>query len=97
MPAQSTLSSAPLSERTRYRVLLPNGAIRHLRSRAHFFEENGHGIFIGAEWDVTADVLLLHGWPDAPPDYVHRRLGGSRSLIVAAPEHWAAHGVPASG
>jgi len=43
---------------------------------------------------VTADVLLLHGWPDAPPDYVHHRLGGARSLIAAAPEHWAAHGVP---
>ena len=42
----------------------------------------------------TADVLLLHGWPEVPPDYVHRKLGGTRSLIVAAPEYWAAHGVP---
>jgi len=43
---------------------------------------------------VSADVLLLHGWPEVPPDYVHRRLGGTRSLIMAAPQYWAAHGVP---
>ncbi|MFT3956071.1 MAG: LysR substrate-binding domain-containing protein [Piscinibacter sp.] len=43
---------------------------------------------------ATADVLLLHGWPEVPPDYVHRRLGGARSLIMAAPDHWAVHGVP---
>jgi len=43
---------------------------------------------------LSADVMLLHGWPEVPPDYVHRRLGGSRSLIMAAPEHWAVHGVP---
>lgn len=42
----------------------------------------------------SADVLLLHGWPEVPPDYVHRRLGGDRSLIMAAPEHWAARGIP---
>jgi DNA-binding transcriptional LysR family regulator len=42
----------------------------------------------------SADVLLLHGWPEVPPDYVHRKLGGARSLIMAAPEHWAMHGVP---
>jgi DNA-binding transcriptional LysR family regulator len=43
---------------------------------------------------ATADVLLLHGWPEVPPDYVHRKLGQAGSLIMAAPEHWAAHGVP---
>ncbi|MEY4751281.1 MAG: hypothetical protein RIQ60_3495 [Pseudomonadota bacterium] len=42
----------------------------------------------------SADVLLLHGWPDVPADYVHRVLGGARSLIMAAPDHWARHGVP---
>jgi diguanylate cyclase (GGDEF)-like protein len=41
-----------------FRIVLPNGDVRHLRSRAHYYE-NGHtGTFIGAEWDVTADVLL---------------------------------------
>lgn len=43
---------------------------------------------------TTADVLLLHGWPEVPPDYVHRKLGGARSLIMAAPDYWASHGVP---
>ncbi len=43
---------------------------------------------------LTADVLLLHGWPEVPPDYVHRQLGASRTLIMASPAHWAQHGVP---
>lgn len=42
----------------------------------------------------TADVLLLLGWPEVPPDFVHRQLGGERSLAMAAPDYWAAHGVP---
>ncbi|MDH5540355.1 MAG: LysR substrate-binding domain-containing protein [Rhizobacter sp.] len=41
-----------------------------------------------------ADVLLLHGWPEAPPDHVHRKLGMAHSLIMAAPGYWAAQGVP---
>lgn len=49
---------------------------------------------IGDADAATADVLLLHGWPEVPPDYVHRKLGGARSQIMAAPEYWAAHGVP---
>lgn len=49
---------------------------------------------IGDADALTADVLILHGWPEVPPDYVHYQLGGARSLIMAAPEHWAAHGVP---
>lgn len=49
---------------------------------------------IGDADALTADVLLLHGWPEVPPDYVHRQLGGSRSLIMAAPDYWALHGVP---
>ncbi|CAD5372729.1 HTH lysR-type domain-containing protein [Rubrivivax sp. A210] len=49
---------------------------------------------IGDADATSADVLLLHGWPEVPPDYVHRKLGDARGLIMAAPEHWAAHGVP---
>lgn len=41
-----------------YRIVLPNGETRYLRSRAHCFEEDGNITFIGVEWDVTADVLL---------------------------------------
>lgn len=43
---------------------------------------------------TTADVLLLHGWPEATQDYVHRKLGMASSLVMAAPEYWAARGVP---
>lgn len=49
---------------------------------------------IGDADAAAADVLLLHGWPEVPPDYVHRQLGGARSQIMAAPAYWAAHGVP---
>lgn len=41
-----------------YRIVLPDGEIRYLRSRAYCFEENGNITLIGVEWDVTADVLL---------------------------------------
>lgn len=49
---------------------------------------------IGDTDAMTADVLLLHGWPEVPADYVHRELGGGRSLIMAAPGYWATHGIP---
>ncbi|KQV83789.1 GGDEF domain-containing phosphodiesterase [Rhizobium sp. Root1220] len=42
-----------------FRIVWPNGEIRHIRSRAHFYvNEEGAPSFIGAEWDVTADVRL---------------------------------------
>lgn len=44
---------------SQFRIILPSGEVRYLRSRAHFFEgPDGEPSFIGAEWDVTADVLL---------------------------------------
>jgi diguanylate cyclase len=44
---------------SQFRIVRTDGDIRHLRSKAHFFEGPG-GVpsFIGAEWDITADVLL---------------------------------------
>lgn len=52
-----------ISERSDYasqfRIIRPDGVIRYLRSRAKFFiDGNGEPCFIGAEWDVTDDVLL---------------------------------------
>lgn len=41
-----------------FRIVLPNGDIRHIRSRAHYFEEAGRATLIGAEWDITADIQL---------------------------------------
>ncbi len=43
---------------------------------------------------ASADVLLLHGWPEVTQDFVHRKLGMGRSLVMAAPAYWAAHGLP---
>jgi diguanylate cyclase (GGDEF)-like protein/PAS domain S-box-containing protein len=44
---------------SQFRILLPDGDIRHLRSRAQVFEDaDGALKIIGTEWDVSADVLL---------------------------------------
>ncbi|WP_184459168.1 EAL domain-containing protein [Rhizobium aethiopicum] len=42
-----------------FRIVRPDGAIRYLRSRARYFvDAAGDPCFVGAEWDVTDDVLL---------------------------------------
>ncbi|WP_181169938.1 EAL domain-containing protein [Mesorhizobium sp. B2-3-13] len=42
-----------------YRVVRPDGEIRHVRSRAMFYETaNNSPRMVGAEWDVTSDVML---------------------------------------
>lgn len=44
---------------SQFRILLPDGKVRHLRSRAHYYEDhNGIPFYIGAEWDVTSDVMM---------------------------------------
>ncbi len=44
---------------SQFRIVLPSGEVRYIRSRAHFYEDlDGSPSFIGAEWDVTADILL---------------------------------------
>ncbi|MGJ7041143.1 diguanylate cyclase (GGDEF)-like protein/PAS domain S-box-containing protein [Shinella sp. BE166] len=44
---------------SQFRILLPDGQMRHVRSRAHYYEnQDGTPFFIGAEWDVTADVMM---------------------------------------
>ncbi|WP_181183704.1 MULTISPECIES: EAL domain-containing protein [unclassified Mesorhizobium] len=44
---------------SQYRLLLPDGSIRHVRARAKFLQDIGDTPkMIGAEWDVTSDVLL---------------------------------------
>ena len=42
-----------------YRIVRPDGEIRYLRARASYYQDgNDTPKLIGAEWDVTADVLL---------------------------------------
>jgi diguanylate cyclase (GGDEF)-like protein len=44
---------------SQFRIVLPGGEVRHLRSRARYYEDaEGAPSFIGVEWDITADVLL---------------------------------------
>ncbi|MGO7418386.1 PAS domain-containing protein, partial [Rhizobium ruizarguesonis] len=39
---------------SQFRIVLPSGEIRNLRSRANFYvDAGGLPSFIGAEWDVT--------------------------------------------
>jgi DNA-binding transcriptional LysR family regulator len=40
------------------------------------------------------DVLLVLGWPDHVGDLVHQKIGAASFVVCAAPEYWAAHGVP---
>ncbi|TCR71766.1 EAL domain-containing protein [Rhizobium sp. BK376] len=43
---------------SQFRIIRPNGEIRHVRSRAKYFVDGkGEECFIGAEWDITEDVL----------------------------------------
>lgn len=43
---------------SRFRIIRPDGEVRHIQSRAHYHQnQNGDALMIGAEWDVTADVL----------------------------------------
>lgn len=42
---------------------------------------------------APAEVLLLHGWPEAD-DLVHLRLGQAAGVIAASPAYWAQFGQP---
>lgn len=58
----STIFKAAIANRSDYasdfRIIRPGGEIRHIRSRAQYFvDAQGEPCFIGAEWDVTEDVL----------------------------------------
>ena len=42
-----------------FRIIWPDGGIRHLRSRArHYVNDDGEPCLIGGEWDVTDHVLM---------------------------------------
>ncbi|KUM23387.1 histidine kinase [Mesorhizobium loti] len=44
---------------SQYRLLRQDGTVRHVRARASYFQDgDGTPKMIGAEWDVTSDVLL---------------------------------------
>lgn len=73
-----------------FRIILPNGETRHIRSSAHFFEgADGAPSFIGAEWDVTADVLLNRELADQKSMAEARAVALERSQALI--EHAANH------
>ncbi|MCO4317613.1 EAL domain-containing protein [Phyllobacterium sp. 21LDTY02-6] len=41
-----------------YRIVWPDGSIHYMRSRAYRYEDGAATTYIGAEWDVSADVQL---------------------------------------
>ncbi|TXI09390.1 MAG: EAL domain-containing protein [Rhizobium sp.] len=82
---------------SQFRIILPSGEVRHLRSRAHYYEgADGAPSFIGAEWDVTADVLLNRELASQKAIAEARAvaLEQSRSRIEHAADHDYLTGLP---
>lgn len=82
---------------SQFRIILPNGETRHIRSTAHFFEgPGGAPSFIGAEWDVTADVLLNRELADQKAVAEARAVALERSqaLVQHAANHDYLTGLP---
>jgi diguanylate cyclase (GGDEF)-like protein len=74
---------------SQYRVMLPNGVVRHLRARAKCYTDGADHKMVGAEWDVTADVALTRELERA------RNLAETRNAELEAAtarnEHTALH------
>jgi len=90
-----------VTERGRYdsqfRIVLPGGEIRHLRSRGHYYvNENGEPSVIGAEWDVTEDVVLHHALQTQKTQLEERarELADSYAEIEHAAQHDYLTGLP---
>ncbi|SFI80516.1 diguanylate cyclase (GGDEF) domain-containing protein [Phyllobacterium sp. CL33Tsu] len=79
-----------------FRVILPNGDIRHIRSRAHYYDDGSSGTFVGAEWDVTADVMLTRELSNQKAIAEARTLAleASTAQIEYAAEHDYLTGLP---
>ena len=79
-----------------FRIVVAEGEIRHIRSRAHFYEDNTGGTFVGAEWDVTADVMLTRELSHQKAIAEARALAleASSSQIEYAAEHDYLTGLP---
>ena len=54
-----TAAAAGTSFQTQYRLLLPDGKIRHVRESAKIYQDPGGPVrIVGVNWDVTDDVAL---------------------------------------
>lgn len=73
-----------------FRVLLPDGRVRHIRAKAAVYRDVGDAPrIIGLNWDVTADVLLRDALEQAKADLERRNaeLEATKGQI----EHMALH------
>lgn len=89
---RGTLAVA-VHEQLAHHVLLP--ALPRFRARFPEIQIDFRTVHRISDADAqSAEVLLLHGWPEAPPDFVHRPLGMTRCFVVASPDYLASHGIP---
>ena len=58
MQESETAIAARRAYSSSYRIVLPDGTLRHVRTKAQPFEDADGLRLIGAEWDVTDDVML---------------------------------------
>lgn len=82
---------------SQFRIVLPGGEIRHLRSRGHYYvNDTGEPSVIGAEWDVTDDVVLHHALQTQKTQLEERarELADSYAEIEHAAQHDYLTGLP---
>jgi diguanylate cyclase (GGDEF)-like protein len=72
-----------------YRVILADGGVRHLRARAKSYKDDIDHKMVGAEWDVTADVVLTRELEQAK-DLAETR-NAELEAATARNEHTALH------
>nr|WP_281375753.1 EAL domain-containing protein [Gellertiella hungarica] len=85
------------SYRSEFRIRLADGTVRHIRSMANYYvDANGDPAFIGAEWDVTADVELTRALSQQQRLAEERAaaLQESRAQVEYAAEHDYLTGLP---
>lgn len=82
---------------SQFRIVLADGTVRHIRSRGHYHERtDGGASMIGAEWDVTADVLLNRelAYQRKIAEERAAALEASQALIEHAADHDYLTGLP---
>lgn len=85
------------SYESQFRIIRPDGKIRHLRSKAKFYlNHRDEPAIIGVEWDVTADVELTRALAEQQRLAEERaaQLQASRERVEYAADHDYLTGLP---